>query len=270
MSMWEPFSESSRRVVVHAQQASQELGHNYIGTEHMLIGIARGEGTAAAAVLREMGASYSALFDRVHDPLPSQASKPREMTFTPGAKRSIEFAFEEARVRNQTVIEPEHLLLALLREGRGRPQGLAASVGLTYEAVAEKLGATVTAVAFAEKPFIEVDHVQLAMPAGEEETARAFYVDVLGMEEIEKPRDRAARGGVWFASGRVQIHLGADESFFRSTTRSHPALRCRHYSAFVEDLRRRGIAVEEVRPLGGGNPRAYLADPFGNRIELVA
>lgn len=269
--MWEPFSESSRRVVVHAQEASQRLGHNFIGPEHLLIGIASDGETAAACVLREMGASYSQLFDRAHELLPAEASKPAaETTFTQAAKRSIELAFDEARVRGRTVIEPEHLLLAVLREGRGRPRDLAASMGIAYEAAAEKLGAPIQPDVLPEAPFIEVDHVQLAMPAGEEGTARAFYVDVLGMEEIEKPRDRAARGGVWFASGRVQIHLGADESFFRSTTRAHPALRCRRYSALVEDIRSRGIAVEEVRPLGGGNPRAYLSDPFGNRIELVA
>jgi len=62
-------------------------------------------------------------------------------------------------------------------------------------------------------PFAAIDHVQLAMPAGEEAAARKFYSDLLGMEEIPKPLELAKRGGCWFESGSVQIHLGVEDAF---------------------------------------------------------
>lgn len=58
-----------------------------------------------------------------------------------------------------------------------------------------------------------LDHVQLAMPAGQEDAARAFYLDALGLEEIPKPDALAKRGGVWFRGGAVNIHLGVDPAF---------------------------------------------------------
>ncbi len=62
-------------------------------------------------------------------------------------------------------------------------------------------------------PFSAIDHVQLAGPAGSEDVARRFYVDLLGMQEIPKPPLLAQRGGVWFASGDVQIHIGLRRIF---------------------------------------------------------
>lgn len=111
-----------------------------------------------------------------------------------------------------------------------------------------------------------IDHVQLSMPAGGEDAARTFYADTLGLDEIRKPRQLAGRGGAWFASGTVAVHLGVDVDF-RPATRAHPA--------FVVDLaavRARladaGITVEDD---DSGLPvkRCYVRDPFGNRIELV-
>ena len=61
--------------------------------------------------------------------------------------------------------------------------------------------------------FSAIDHVQLAMPAGGEETARRFFVDVLCMIELPKPPELARRGGCWFESGSVQIHLGVEGDF---------------------------------------------------------
>jgi catechol 2,3-dioxygenase-like lactoylglutathione lyase family enzyme len=64
-----------------------------------------------------------------------------------------------------------------------------------------------------EDPFLEIDHVQLAMPSCGEETARRFFVEVLGMTEIAKPPELPKRGGCWFASGKVQVHLGVENDF---------------------------------------------------------
>jgi catechol 2,3-dioxygenase-like lactoylglutathione lyase family enzyme len=116
-------------------------------------------------------------------------------------------------------------------------------------------------------PFLAIDHVQLAMPPGEEERARAFYRDVLGMSEIPKPTELAKRGGCWFASGEAQLHLGV-EADFRAAKKAHPALRCRDYQLLILKLGRAEVAVHEVDDIPGVR-RCHIHDPFGNRIELI-
>lgn len=118
-----------------------------------------------------------------------------------------------------------------------------------------------------KNPFSAIDHVQLAMPAGGEETARGFYRDLLGMEEIAKPPELAKRGGCWFESGRVQIHLGVEENF-RAAKKAHPALRCRDYDACTARLRASGVETRDENSIPGVR-RCHIDDPFGNRIELI-
>ncbi len=115
---------------------------------------------------------------------------------------------------------------------------------------------------------VGLDHVQLAMPAGREDDAEAFYSGLLGFERLAKPEPLAARGGCWFARGAVAVHLGVDPDF-RPARKAHPALVVRDLGALVEVLRRAGVEVRpnEERPPGRG---AYVDDPFGNRIELMA
>jgi len=116
--------------------------------------------------------------------------------------------------------------------------------------------------------FSAIDHVQLAMPAGAEETARGFYRDVLGMSEIPKPAELAKRGGCWFVSGNVQVHLGV-EIDFRPAKKAHPALRCQGYDALTSHLRAAGIEITDDETIPGVR-RCHICDPFGNRIELIA
>jgi catechol 2,3-dioxygenase-like lactoylglutathione lyase family enzyme len=116
--------------------------------------------------------------------------------------------------------------------------------------------------------FSAIDHVQLAMPTGGEERARGFYGDVLGMSEIPKPVELAKRGGCWFESGSVQVHLGV-EADFRPAKKAHPALRCRDYDALTARLRRVGVEVLDDEGIPGVR-RCHISDPFGNRIELIA
>ena len=116
-------------------------------------------------------------------------------------------------------------------------------------------------------PFVAFDHVQLAMPPGREEDARAFYVAVCGMTELPKPAELAKRGGAWFASGGVQLHLGVEPEF-RASAKAHPALRCADLEALLARLRAAGHDAREDHDLPGTR-RAFVADPFGNRIELI-
>lgn len=117
-------------------------------------------------------------------------------------------------------------------------------------------------------PFTAIDHVQLAMPAGAEGAARSFYRDLLGMSEVPKPAELAKRGGCWFESGSVQIHLGV-EAEFRPARKAHPALRCGNYDELIAKLRFSGIDVtpDDLIP---GVRRCHISDPFGNRIELIS
>jgi catechol 2,3-dioxygenase-like lactoylglutathione lyase family enzyme len=116
-------------------------------------------------------------------------------------------------------------------------------------------------------PFIAIDHVQLAMPPGEEQKARAFYADLLGMTELPKPAELAKRGGCWFSSADVQLHLGVEQDF-RPAKKAHPALRCKDYADLVQRLRDLGIEVNEPDDIPGVR-RCHVHDPFGNRLELI-
>jgi catechol 2,3-dioxygenase-like lactoylglutathione lyase family enzyme len=115
-------------------------------------------------------------------------------------------------------------------------------------------------------PFTAIDHVQLAMPAGREDDARSFFCGVLNMTELPKPPELAKRGGCWFASGNVQVHLGVDADF-RPARKAHPGLKCADLPTLLARLRDAGIDYEEDHATG--SPRAFVSDPFGNRIELV-
>ncbi len=117
-------------------------------------------------------------------------------------------------------------------------------------------------------PFLAFDHVQLAMPPGREDDARAFYAGTCGMSELPKPAELAKRGGAWFASGGVQLHLGAEPEF-RASAKAHPALRCADFDGLLARLRAAGYEVREDGAVPGTR-RAFVADPFGNRIELIA
>ena len=116
--------------------------------------------------------------------------------------------------------------------------------------------------------FHAIDHVQLAMPPGREDDARSFYSDVLGMTEIPKPADLAKRGGVWFSSGNVQIHLGV-ETDFRPAKKAHPALQASGFEALRSRLTANGIEITDDDAIPDTR-RFYIHDCFGNRLEIIA
>ena len=115
--------------------------------------------------------------------------------------------------------------------------------------------------------IIGIDHVQLAMPAGGEAEARAFYADLLGLPEVPKPPHLAARGGCWFESSDVKVHLGVEQGF-RPARKAHPALLVVDLSALVRRLTEAGVTLADDEPLAGYD-RIYADDPFGNRLELL-
>jgi len=119
------------------------------------------------------------------------------------------------------------------------------------------------------EPFSDFDHVQLAMPAGEEARAIEFYSGVIGMQVLAKPLELAKRGGAWFASAGLQLHLGVDPDF-RPARKAHVAFRCTDFENLIERLKAAGHTVTPGGVFEDGVAHAYVDDPFGNRLELVA
>jgi catechol 2,3-dioxygenase-like lactoylglutathione lyase family enzyme len=112
---------------------------------------------------------------------------------------------------------------------------------------------------------VALDHVQVMMPRGCEDEARAFYAGLLGLTEVEKPEPMRANGGVWFAEG---IHVSGEEAF-SPPRRAHPALRVDDVDGLAGRLAAAGCSVDwdERWP---GVRRFYTRDPFGNRVEVLA
>ena len=115
--------------------------------------------------------------------------------------------------------------------------------------------------------IVGIEHVQLAMPPGEEDVARAFYSDVLGIPEVPKLPKLAKRGGAWFENEWVKIHLGVEKDF-RSARKAHPALLVDDLASLIERFKVHDIDVSDDEPLENYH-RVYVSDPFGNRIELM-
>ena len=117
--------------------------------------------------------------------------------------------------------------------------------------------------------FGGLHHVQVAMPAGREDDARAFYAGALGLGEIEKPEHLRARGGCWFRSddGTVEIHIGVEEEF-RPARKAHPAILVDDLDRLRRSIADGGYDVQDDTQLEGYE-RFYGFDPFGNRLEFL-
>lgn len=116
--------------------------------------------------------------------------------------------------------------------------------------------------------ILSIDHVQLAMPAGQEDKARAFYIHILGFTEVPKPPELAKRGGAWFQAGDVRLHLGV-EADFRPARKAHPAFLVDHLEALIASARAAGHETDTSQPPLDGYSRAHVFDPFGNRLEFM-
>jgi catechol 2,3-dioxygenase-like lactoylglutathione lyase family enzyme len=112
-----------------------------------------------------------------------------------------------------------------------------------------------------------IHHVQVAMPRGGEDRARRFYGDLLGFPEIPKPANLLGRGGVWFQTANLQLHIGVDKSFMPAT-KAHIAYQVENLEAFRARLVAAGVVITDDEPLPGFD-RFYVDDPFGNRVEIL-
>lgn len=113
----------------------------------------------------------------------------------------------------------------------------------------------------------KIDHIQLAMPAGEEDVARGFYNGLLGLPEKTKPEKLAERGGVWFESDSLKIHLGVDDSFVPAR-KAHPAFEVSKLEDLSTLFRDHGYTIKEDEVIADCS-RFFVNDPFGNRLEFM-
>ena len=110
-------------------------------------------------------------------------------------------------------------------------------------------------------------HIQLAIPAGQEETCRRFWGKALGLAELPKPAGLAGRGGCWFGGGGLEVHLGVDADF-APARKAHPGILVTGLDELAAALEAAGATVTWDTELDG-HDRFYSSDPFGNRLEFL-
>ncbi|GCE49305.1 catechol 2,3-dioxygenase-like lactoylglutathione lyase family enzyme [Thermosporothrix hazakensis] len=113
-----------------------------------------------------------------------------------------------------------------------------------------------------------VHHVQITIPRGAEEQGRWFYCTVLGLPEIEKPASLKGRGGFWLQVGDRQVHVGTEDGFDRTTTKSHIAYQVTDLAGWRQKLEANGIQILDSVAIPGFD-RFEFRDPFGNRVEFI-
>lgn len=113
---------------------------------------------------------------------------------------------------------------------------------------------------------MRLTHVNITIPKGGEDTARAFYSDLLGLKETPKPEPIRHRGGVWFDAGGLDLHLSVEEPRTGGDTYRHFGLECDDVASVRARLSDAGITTDNGRPVPW--QRFFVRDPFGNRIEI--
>lgn len=113
-----------------------------------------------------------------------------------------------------------------------------------------------------------VHHVQITIPIGAEDVARKFYVNLLSLEEIEKPQSLKANGGLWLQLGHIQLHIGAEDNDSRDATKAHIAYQVQDLTLVRQRLETEGFKITEGKRIPGMD-RFETRDPFGNRVEFL-
>jgi len=189
--MFERFTERARRVVVHAQEEARDLNHTYIGTEHLLLGLLREPESAAARALRELGIGQDQVREQVVEIVGrGSEAPPGHIPFTPRAKKVLELSLREALQLSHNYIGTEHILLGLIREGRGVAAKVLATLGGDLSRVRDRV-------------------IELAPAGTGEARAQAAVVRVAGspvqLEEIVDRLEAIAR-----RLTAIERHLGIE------------------------------------------------------------
>jgi ATP-dependent Clp protease ATP-binding subunit ClpC len=144
--MFERFTDRARRVIVLAQEESQRLSHNYIGSEHLLLGLLAEQEGVAARALQSLNVTLTAAREQVEEIIgPGQQTPHGHIPFTPRAKKILELSLREALTLGSQVINTEHLLLGLIDEGDGVGAQILQRLGATAQAVREAVARLINA-----------------------------------------------------------------------------------------------------------------------------
>ena len=208
-SRFEKFSERARRVLSLAQEEAQRFNHNYIGTEHILLGLVReNEGTAAKA-LGGLGIELNKIRSAVEFIIgKGDTAASGEIGLTQKAKKVIELAVDEARRLNHHYIGTEHLLIGLMREGEGVAAGVLESLGVTLDKVRGETNSVLNKDARSSK-----------RRSGGKATTKTPTLDQLGVDLTEKAND-----------GKLDPTVGREKEIERVTqilsrrTKNNPVL----------------------------------------------
>src|SRR3954469_77669 len=153
---FDKFTERARKVLTLAQEEAQRFNHNYIGTEHLLLGLVREGDGVAARVLNNMGVQLPKVRSAVEFIIGRGDQEPTgDIGLTPRAKKVIELAVDEARRLGHHYIGTEHLLLGLVREGEGIAAGVLESLGVNLEKVRTQ---TIQVLSQSNSPHSESKH----------------------------------------------------------------------------------------------------------------
>jgi len=121
--------------------------------------------------------------------------------------------------------------------------------------------------------ILSLHHVQLNIPAGQSDEARRFYAELLGLEEMPRPRSLSAAGrkGAWYHCGDQELHIffNPDPESTSDTSSRHPAFLMDGLGALADRLREAGVPVEQAIPIDG-RERFFCRDPGGNRLEFLS
>jgi ATP-dependent Clp protease ATP-binding subunit ClpC len=196
--MFERFSDEARRTVVLAQEEAKRLNHNYIGTEHILLGLLRDGENVAAKTLQALGITLEAVRQQVEEIIGRGNNDPSgHIPFTPRAKRVLELSLREAISFHNEYIGPEHILLGLLREG----EGVAAQVLVRLGANLNRVRLQVVQLLVQEGEAIDVQIAESETPEGARPrtaVAREFWLTEM-QDALAKIADRLTA---------IERHLG--------------------------------------------------------------
>lgn len=115
--------------------------------------------------------------------------------------------------------------------------------------------------------FEKLHHVQLCVPFGVSDRAKAFYCDILGLKEIPKPSSGVGKGGFWVEVGDIELHIGMEST--PGVSKRHPAFIVKDLDEARNFLTAVGVRMQEDNPIPG-RKRFSFFDPWNNRIELMA
>jgi ATP-dependent Clp protease ATP-binding subunit ClpA len=186
--MFERFTDRARRVVVLAQEEARILDHNYIGTEHILLGLVHEDEGVAAKALEELGVSLQLVRQQVEELIGRGKHAPSgHIPFTPRAKKVLELSLREALQLGHNYIGTEHILLGLIREGHGVAAQVLVRLGADLDRVRQQV--------------IELVRAQ----EGEAGSSRPFQASLRGLERVDIGR---ALNAINERLSAIERHLG--------------------------------------------------------------